>query len=78
MAKLEKAAILILKGEAAKATPKMHVMFMKQLPTMLPNVKSKCPLLVASTLVTNSGRLVPNAMIVAPTTTCGIPMLRAM
>ena len=78
MAKLEKAPISILNGEAANVTPRMHVMFMKQLPTMLPSASSKCPFLTESMLVANSGRLVPNATIVAPMTTLGIFMLSAM
>ena len=40
-AKLEKADMLIFKGDAIKAIPRMQVMFKKQLPTMSPNAKSK-------------------------------------
>ena len=75
IANLEKAAICTLSGEATKVTPKMHVMFMKPLPTILPSARSKCPLRVAAMLVANSGTLVPNATIVAPTTTGGTPTL---
>jgi hypothetical protein len=42
--RLENADILTLKVEAVNVTPKMHVVFMKQLPIMLPNARSKCPL----------------------------------
>ena len=66
------------RGDAIKATPRMSVMLMKPLPTMLPSAKSKCPFRVELTLVANSGMLVPKAIIVAPITTGGIPTPTAM
>lgn len=78
MARLENAAMFTFSGEAANVTPKIRVMFMKQLPTMFPRAKSKCPFFAASILVANSGMLVPNATTVAPITTLGMPMLTAM
>ena len=77
MATFEKALTLMLKVEAIRVTPRMQVIFMKQLPTMLPNAMSKCPFLIAPKLVANSGTLVPKATIVAPMTTFGIPTLAA-
>ena len=59
IAKSENAAMSTLKGDAIKATPRMQVTFMKQLPTMLPSAKSKCPFLAEEILVASSGRLVP-------------------
>ena len=40
MIKLVKIAISTLKGAATNVTPKIRVIFMKQLPTMLPNARS--------------------------------------
>ena len=77
MANLEKAVIFTRRGEATRVTPKIHVMFMKPLPTMLPSARSKCPFRVAAMLVANSGTLVPKATIVAPMMTGGTPTLRA-
>ena len=77
-AKLENAVMLTAKGDTIKATPRINVMLMKQLPTILPNAKSKWPFLAELILVTNSGMLVPKAIIVAPMTTGGTPALAAM
>src|SRR4030067_2949555 len=77
-ARLENAVILIVKGDAIKATPSRQVMFMKQLPTMLPNARSKCPFLTELKLVASSGMLVPKATIVAPMTRGGAPSLVAI
>jgi hypothetical protein len=60
-ATLEKALMSNVTGKATKVTPRMNVMFMKQLPTMLPKASSTCPRLTASMLVANSGTLVPKA-----------------
>ena len=57
--------------------PRIKVMFMKQLPIMLPNASSKCPFLTAPILVDSSGTLVPKATTVAPMTTGGMPALAA-
>lgn len=78
MTRSEKAFTLTLKGRARSVTPKMHVMLMKQLPTMLPSAKSKCPFRTALMLVASSGTLVPKAMTVTPITTFGMPTLTAM
>lgn len=51
-------------GEETSVTPKMQVTFMKQLPTILPNARSRCPFRVAVMLVASSGMLVPKAMMV--------------
>ena len=40
MIKLVKIAISTLKGAATNVTPKIRVIFMKQLPTMLPSARS--------------------------------------
>src|SRR3972149_2252810 len=77
-AKLEKAAMLTVRGDAISATPRMSVVLMKALPTMLPSARSKCPFRAELTLVANSGKVVPKATIVAPITTRGIPTLSAM
>ena len=74
----ENAAMSILKGDAINATPRMRVMLMKQLPTMLPRAKSKKPFRTELTLVANSGMLVPKATTVAPIMTGGTPTLAAM
>jgi len=58
MASLEKATMFTFNGEATNVTPKMQVMFMKPLPTMLPNAKSKCPFRVAARVVSLSLYLV--------------------
>ena len=76
-ATLEKTPMLIVKGDATKVIPRIEVIFMKQLPIILANANSKCPFLTASTLVDNSGALVPKATTVAPMTTGGIPTLEA-
>jgi hypothetical protein len=75
MATLEKALMLIVKGDATKVMPRIKVIFMKQLPIMLPNANSRCPFLTASILVDSSGTLVPKATTVAPITTGGRPTL---
>ena len=61
-----------------RATPRMKVMFMKQLPTMLPKARLKCPFLAELILVVSSGIPVPKATIVAPIITGGTPALAAM
>lgn len=66
------------KDVAAKVTPKIKVMFTKQLPTMLPKASSKCPFLTALMLVANSGVVVPKDTIVAPIIIAGSPMLTAI
>jgi hypothetical protein len=76
-ATLEKALMLIASDDATKVIPRIKVMFMKQLPTMLPNASSKCPFLMAAKLVDSSGTLVPKATTVAPITTGGMPTLAA-
>ena len=43
MALLEKAFMFTFNGEETSVTPKMQVTFMKQLPTILPNARSRCP-----------------------------------
>ena len=40
MINLEKTAMSTLKGAATKVTPKIRVIFIKQLPTMLPSARS--------------------------------------
>jgi hypothetical protein len=77
IATFEKALKSILKGDDIKVTPRMQVMFMKQLPTMLPSAKPKCPFLTESMLVASSGMLVPKAITVAPMTSLGMPILNA-
>ena len=77
MINLEKASMSTRKGAAINVMPKIKVMFMKALPTMLPSARSAWPFLRESRLVTNSGKLVPMATIVAPITTFGIPTLKA-
>jgi hypothetical protein len=72
--RLENAAMSTVNGDDTNETPKMHVMFMKQLPTMFPKAKFKCPFFVALMLVASSGRLVPRAMTVAPMITRDMPM----
>ena len=74
----EKASISTRKGAAINIMPKINVIFIKQLPTILPNARSACPFLTEPILVTNSGRLVPIATMVPPITICGIPTLKAM
>jgi len=64
MAILEKAVMFTFNGEETSVTPKMQVTFMKQLPTILPNARSRCPFRVAVMLVASSGMLVPKAMMV--------------
>jgi len=75
---LEKAVMLTFNGEDINVTPKMQVTFMKQLPTMFPKARPRCPFRVAVMLVASSGTLVPNAMMVAPIITREIPTLLAM
>ena len=70
--------MLILKGDATSVTPRMHVMFKKQLPTIFPKARSKWPFLTASKLVANSGTLVPKATTVAPIITGGTPTAAAI
>lgn len=70
--------MFIVNSEFINATPSISVMFVKQLPIMFPSVRSMCPFFVESILVDSSGRLVPSAIIVAPITISGIPMLLAM
>jgi hypothetical protein len=53
-------------GEAIKVTPKINVMLMKQLPIISPKANADWPLRKAFMSTENSGRLVPNAIIVAP------------
>jgi hypothetical protein len=55
---LEKAIMFTFNGEATSVTPKMQVMFMKPLLTMLPNAISKCPFRVAARVVSLSLYLV--------------------
>ena len=43
MAILEKAVMFTFNGEETSVTPKMQVTFMKQLPTILPNARFRCP-----------------------------------
>ena len=76
-ATLEKALMLMVKVDATKVIPRINVIFMKQLPMILPNASSKCPFLTAPILVDNSGTLVPKATTVAPMTTGGMPTLSA-
>jgi hypothetical protein len=78
IATLENADMLTVKGNTNKATPRMQMIFMKQLPMILPRAKSICPFLMELILVASSGMLVPNATTVAPITTSGTPMLSAM
>jgi len=73
-----KTSIFIVKGKPTSAgtnnvIPRIKVMFMKQLPTMFPKAKAECPFKKAFTLVENSGKLVPNAIIVAPMRVLGTP-----
>jgi len=77
MINFEKTTMSTLKGAATNVTPKIRVIFIKQLPTMLPSARSGCPFFIESRLVTNSGKLVPIATIVAPITTLGTPTLVA-
>jgi hypothetical protein len=67
-ATLEKALMFMVNDDATRVIPRIKVMFMKQLPIMLPNANSKCPFLTASTFVDSSGTLVPKATTVAPIT----------
>jgi hypothetical protein len=59
-----------LRGEAIKTgatsvTPKIRVIFTKQLPIMFPRAIVGCPFKKALMQLENSGKLVPNAIIVA-------------
>jgi hypothetical protein len=67
-----------LRDEASNGIPKMHVVFIKQVPTILPSARSKCPFRTAPTLTTSTGRLVPKATIVEPIIIADIPVLLAM
>jgi len=78
MTRSEKTTMFTLKGVptsagATNVTPRIRVMFMKQLPTMLPKAKAECPVRKLLMLVENSGKLVPIAMIVAPIRDFGTP-----
>ena len=55
MASLENAVMFTFNGEETTVTPKIHVTFMKQLPTIFPKAKSRCPFRVATILVASSG-----------------------
>lgn len=61
MASLEKAIMFTFNGEDTNVTPRMHVTFMKQLPTIVPSARSRCPFRVAVMLVASSGTLEPKA-----------------
>jgi hypothetical protein len=63
---VKKVMFLTEKGAASSVIPKIKVMLMKPLPTIFPKPKAECPPRKAFTVVENSGRLVPKAMIVAP------------
>jgi hypothetical protein len=76
-ATLEKALMLMVRVDATNVIPRIKVIFMKQLPIMLPNASSKCPFLTAPKLVESSGKLVPKATTVAPIKTGGMPTLAA-
>jgi hypothetical protein len=79
MTKLEKVGtISTLKDEAINGIPKIHVVFMKQVPTIFPNARSKCPFSTAPTLTTNTGKLVPKATTVEPIIMGDMPVLLAM
>ena len=58
--------------------PKINVMLIKLLPTMLPKASDECPLKKAFKLKLSSGRLVPKAIMVAPINDSGIPIDSAM
>ena len=79
MTRLEKVGtISILKDEAINGIPKIHVVFMKQVPTIFPSAKSKCPFRTAPMLTTNTGRLVPKATTVEPIIRADMPVVLAM
>ena len=59
------------------AVPRTRPMFAILLPTTFPTAKSATPFELAKTLTTDSGKLVPYAMIVSPTTNGGRPHLFA-
>ena len=53
-------------------------MFMKQLPAMFPKASVDCSLVIAFMLGVSSGRLVPNATIVASIKIFGMPSVSAI
>ena len=61
-----------------KVIPKIMVVFRKLAPIMLPTARLACPLNTDFKPIVNSGRLVPNAIMVAPITCCEIPASVAM
>jgi len=75
--KAEKAEIFTSTGDIKKVTPKIKVMFRKQLPMTFPRARSRNPFLTEDMLVASSGTLVPKATTVPPTITGGIPALNA-
>jgi hypothetical protein len=73
-----KAPMLITNFVEIREIPKISVMLRNPLPTIFPKARFKLSFFVASMLVASSGILVPNATIVAPITTLGIPRPRAI
>lgn len=78
-----KANMFIVKGEPRSkgiknVTPKINVMLMNPLPMMLAKPSAVCPFRKALTVRDNSGRLVPNAIMVAPIRVLGTSANSAM
>src|SRR3990170_2830902 len=63
---VKKVMFLTEKGAASSVIPRIRVVLMKPLPTIFPKPKAECPPRKAFTVVENSGKLVPKAMMVAP------------
>ena len=76
--KSEKTFMFTSSGDAIRGIPKINVMFMKQLPAMFPKASAHCSLAIAFMLRVSSGRLVPNATIVAPIKIFGTPIISAI
>jgi len=78
-----KANMFIVRGEPTsigmkKVTPRTKVMLMKPLPMMLAKPSAVCPFRNARTVRDISGRLVPNAIMVAPMRVLGMPLVSAI
>lgn len=64
--------------EKTSTIPKINVRFVKQLPIVLPSANPIWFFLIAERNRENSGREVPNAIMVAPMTDSFIPIMSAM
>ena len=65
-------------GDRRKTNPRMRVMFVRQDPAMFPIARFGCFSFTATNVVKNSGKDVPNAMIVAPIISSDIPRVLAI